>query len=381
MGDYFFYVEANIACVFIVGTILYKLERGVDKQISTVILIRMVRLLTIFFIADSIWVLFECKLLPSNKVVLYIATIIPYLCLVTSAWLWYLYCEIVQKNASILTHIGTFKSIIPFYVALLVLIIGIFKDVLFIIDENGYLEYGPLYAVLLSVPFGYLIYSSIKAFRRAFTNNRYYDHSLFVAMGIFPLFPIICGLLQSVFLTVPIICYGTAVAVLFLYTTATDNRVSTDALTQINNRQEMQRYLTLKMRSRIQGSDLYLLILDVDHFKEINDVHGHVEGDNALVTVAEALKVSCQDRKYRAFISRYGGDEFIVIMEAENEEQVIETASLIRSNIIRLNEESGAKYTLSACVGYAKFDYDNPVTIPQLIAEADKMLYEMKKNR
>ena len=381
MGDYFFYVEANIACIFIVGTILFKLDKGVDKQISTVLLTRMVRLMAIYFVTDSIWVLFECKVFPANKIILYIATIIPCVCLATASWLWYLYCEIVQKNTDILIPKNTLKSILPYYAALLILIIGAFKDILFVFDDKGYLQFAPLYAFVLCAPFGYLIYSSIKAFKRAFTNNRYYDHSLYVAMGIFPLFPIVCGLLQSIFLTVPILCYGATCAVLFLYITATDNRVSTDPLTQINNRQEMQRYLTLKMRSRIQGANLYLMILDVDHFKEINDVHGHVEGDKALVTVADALKASCNDRKYRAFISRFGGDEFIVILEAENEDQVIETADLIRSNIEKLNEESGAQFTLTACVGYAKFDYDNPVTIPQLIAQADEKLYEMKKSR
>ncbi len=381
MGDCFFYVEANIACIFIMGIILFNLDKGVDKQISTLILRRMVRLLAIYFATDSVWVLFECKVIPSTRGILYLVTIIPYFCLLISAWLWYLYCEIVQKNTKILTRLGTLKSILPFYGALLILIIGVFKDVLFIIDDNGYLGYGPLYAVLLSIPFGYLIYSSVKAMRRAFTSNRYHDHSLYVAMAIFPLFPIICGLFQSAFLTIPIMCYGATCAVLFLYIAATNNRISTDSLTQINNRQEMQRYLTQKMKSRIQGADLYLMILDVDHFKEINDVHGHVEGDKALVTVAEALKASCYDRKYRAFISRFGGDEFIIILETENEKQVMETADLIRSNIERINEESGAEFKLTACIGYAKFDYDNPVTIPQLIAQADEKLYEMKKNR
>ncbi len=381
MGDYFLYVEANIACIIIIGIILFNIKKGVDQQISTLILTRMVRLLALYCAVDSIWVLFECKVFPSNKVILYIATIVPYICLVISAWLWYLYCEVVQKNTRVLTHKGTLKTILPLYTALLILIIGTFTDVLFKIDENGYLEYGLLYGVLLCAPFGYLIYSSVKALRRAFTSNRYHDHSLYMAMGIFPLFPIVCGLLQAVFLTVPIMCYGAACAVLFLYITATDNRVSTDPLTQINNRQEMQRYLTQKMKSKVQDGDLYLLILDVDHFKGINDVHGHVEGDKALVTVADALKASCADRKNRAFISRYGGDEFIVVMEAESENQVLETATLIRSNITRMNEESGAEFKLSACIGYAKFDYDNPVTIPQLIAQADEKLYEMKKNR
>ena len=113
-------------------------------------------------------------------------------------------------------------------------------------------------------------------------------------------------------------------------------------MTNINNRQEMHRYLTQKMKPRTQNLELYLLILDVDHFKEINDRYGHIEGDRALVTVAKALEISCSDAKNRAFLSRFGGDEFIVILEAENEQQIRETGELIRENITRLNEESGS---------------------------------------
>jgi diguanylate cyclase (GGDEF)-like protein len=200
-------------------------------------------------------------------------------------------------------------------------------------------------------------------------------------MGLFPITPMVCGVLQAFFLTVPIMCYGATAAVLLLYITATENRISKDPLTKINNRQEMNRYLSQKMKSRTQKMDLYLLIMDVDNFKGINDKYGHVEGDRALVTVARALEISCSDAKNRAFLSRYGGDEFIVVMEAENEQQVEETAAIIRDNITKLNEESGAAFKLEACIGYARYDFDNPENIPQLIARADEKLYEMKKNR
>lgn len=381
MADCLNYVLANIACIVFLSIVIFTLERGVDKQVSTLFLARTMQFLVIYFASDSIWILFECGVFKCNKTAMYIITIIPYVCLLITALLWFIYCEIVQNNTRILVPPRIILYVIPFLIAIVILIIGIFTDYLFVIDESGYLEYGYLYAVLLSIPFGYLLLSSAKAFYRAFTNNRYYDHGIFIAMGVFPITPLACGVLQAFFLTTPIMCYGATAAVLLLYITAIENRVSTDPLTKINNRQEMQRYLTNKMKSRTQKMDLYLMILDVDHFKGINDKYGHIEGDKALVTVAEALKLSCSDTRNRAFLSRYGGDEFIIIIEAENELQIQKTAQLIRSNITRLNEESGAAFKLEACIGYAKYDYDRPVTIPQLIAKADEKLYEMKEKR
>ena len=381
MGDYFNYVLANLACVVFMGTVTFTLEKSGDKQSSTIYLLRMMRMLMLYFLSDSLWILFEGGIFTCNKLTMNLLTIVPYICLVITARLYYLYCEIAQGNTKILSPQEKLKTAIPFCCAIVILIIGLFTDYLFVIDETGYLEYRPLYAVLLMIPFGYLIYSSIKAFHRAFTSNRYYDHSLYIAMGLFPLTPIICGLIQAFSLTVPILCYGATSAVLFLYITSTENRISTDPLTQIYNRQEMQRYLASKMKSKPQGMDLYLLILDVDHFKEINDTYGHIEGDKALVRMAEAMKLSCADAKNRPFLSRFGGDEFIIIMEAESEEQVKEKGELIRENVTKLNEEAGAPYELKACVGYAKYDYDNPVNIPQLITMADEKLYEMKNRR
>ncbi len=379
MTDYFNYILANIACIVFLSIVVFTLSKGVDKQISMLLLSRITKMLILYYASDSVWILFECGVFRSNKVIMYIMTIIPYICLLTTAWLWYVYCEIVQGNKNILTPKRSFISAIPFFTALIILVVGIFTGNLFIIDETGYLEYGNLYIVLLSIPFGYMLYSSIKAFYRAYTSNRYFDHRLYIAMGLFPLTPLICGVIQAFLLTVPIMCYGATAAVLMLYITATENRISTDSLTGINNRQEMERYLSRKMKSQTQGMDLYLLILDVDHFKTINDKYGHIEGDRALVTVAEALKESCNDVKNRAFLSRFGGDEFIVIIEAESEEQVQSTVDSIRSNVVRLNEESGAAFRLEASVGYARFDYNDPVTIPGLIAQADEKLYEMKK--
>ncbi len=381
MVDYLGYVLANIACITFLSIVLFTLVRGIDKQVSTLFLAWIIRFLLGYFASDSIWVLFEGGVFQCSKVLMYVITIIPYVCLLVTAWIWFIYCEIVQENTKILLWPRVFYCAIPFLTAILILIAGVFTDYLFKIDESGYLEYGPLYAILLCIPFGYLMTSSIKAFYRAFTSNRYYDHGPYIAMAVFPITPMVCGVLQAFFLTIPIMCYGATAAVLLLYLTETENRISKDPLTNINNRHEMHRYLTLKMKSRTQMLDLYLMILDVDHFKEINDKYGHIEGDKALVTVAEAMELSCSDAKNRAFLSRFGGDEFIVIMEAENEQQVKKTGELIRENITRLNEESGAPFKLAACLGYAKYDYDNPVTIPQLIAQADEKLYEMKENR
>lgn len=381
MAEVFYYSEANIACACILGLILIKINQGIDRQVSTIVIRRMIIVLICYFLSDAVWVLFEGKVLPSSKSGMYIATIIPYACIVCCSFFWFLYCERLQQNKSVVMKGSMFKRAIPMLLGIVIIFIGAFNGLVFHFDDEGVLYYGPLYAVLLLIPNGYMLYSSIKGFYRAYTQERYLDNSLYFVIGIFPVLPITCGILQALYLTVPIMCYGATISVLLVYLTSLENLVSMDSLTQVNNRHQMQRYLMKKMKTQTPGLSLYLMIIDVDHFKEINDNYGHIEGDKALIRVATAMKEACQAHRNRFFVSRFGGDEFIIIAETEYKGEVSWLSDKIRSSVRILNEKAGAPYDLSVCVGIAEYDYSLPVPIPSLIARADTDLYHMKHER
>ncbi|WP_049945349.1 GGDEF domain-containing protein [Butyrivibrio sp. AC2005] len=381
MTEVFYYAEANIACILILGLVLVKINQGIDRQISTIVIRQMIWLMMGYFLSDAVWVLFEGKILPATETGMYIATIIPYGFIVGCGFCWFIYCELLQQNKKIVSKGGMIRCSIPMFVGIILIIFGSFNGIVFHFDENGVLQYGPLYAVLLLIPGGYMFYSSIKGFYRAYTQERYLDNSLYYVIGIFPILPVVCGILQVIFLTTPIMCYGATIAVLLIYLTSIENLVSMDSLTQVNNRHQMQRYLMKKMKSPTPGLSLYLMIIDVDHFKDINDTYGHVEGDKALVRVATAMKEACQAHRNRFFVSRFGGDEFIIIAETEYKGEVNWLSDKIRSSVRILNEKAGAPYDLSVCVGIAEYDYSSPVPIPSLIARADTDLYHMKHAR
>lgn len=84
--------------------------------------------------------------------------------------------------------------------------------------------------------------------------------------------------------------------------------ISMDPLTQLNNCNRREQHLFECGRS--QDLNMYLLVLDVNRFKKINDEHGHVQGDLALKAIANYLKESCIEKS--DFIARYGGDEFVI---------------------------------------------------------------------
>lgn len=127
---------------------------------------------------------------------------------------------------------------------------------------------------------------------------------------------------------------------------------------------------------------LYTMMIDIDHFKQINDTFGHAEGDRALILVSEAIKQTCGQIKTPIFIGRYGGDEFTLIIQDPGEddgypEQVIGTLRAALSEKVRKNE---LPYLLEVSVGYDKLRDKND-TMKEWLVRADEKLYMDKKAR
>jgi diguanylate cyclase (GGDEF)-like protein len=151
----------------------------------------------------------------------------------------------------------------------------------------------------------------------------------------------------------------------------------TDDLTCLYNRRGFFAAAThqLKLAQR-NAQGLLLLFCDVDNLKKINDTYGHREGDLALIRIADALE---QAFRGSDIVARLGGDEFVVLaMEASNQTYEVILRRL-EKNLKKLNAaESG--YALSLSVGVATFDPKRPITLGELMVQADKAMYEKKRS-
>lgn len=107
-------------------------------------------------------------------------------------------------------------------------------------------------------------------------------------LGIYMAVMMIVGTLQDIFRQVPIFCVGTSLSILIVYISLEEQMISIDPLTQLNNRNRMEQHLFECMRNA--DANMYLLVLDVNRFKKINDEHGHAQGDLALKAIANCLK-------------------------------------------------------------------------------------------
>ena len=115
--------------------------------------------------------------------------------------------------------------------------------------------------------------------------------------------------------------------------------------------------------------------MDLDKFKGINDTFGHMEGDNALVIVSAVLKVVCGPRGH--FISRYGGDEFVVFANLPDNAAADDLCHLIEKKLADYSK--ALPYTLAMSIGYAALREGE--TEESLMSRADASLYEIKKRK
>jgi two-component system cell cycle response regulator len=151
----------------------------------------------------------------------------------------------------------------------------------------------------------------------------------------------------------------------------------TDPLTGLYNQRYLRRHLSGLMESG-QGRHLAVLMIDVDHFKSVNDSFGHASGDRALRLIADSLRANT-----RVFdsVARYGGEEFVVVMPGSSPEEAAVAAERLRSAVeeIEFNTVSAMRVPLSVSVGVACTP--SSTTSPELLLQAaDIALYDAKRN-
>jgi diguanylate cyclase (GGDEF)-like protein len=165
---------------------------------------------------------------------------------------------------------------------------------------------------------------------------------------------------------------------LIFFIQSLDDQVSTDPLTKLNNRGQLTRYVAQENNLRIEGRQTYVIMIDINFFKKINDTFGHAEGDKALILLSQALMQSVRHRNMPMFLGRFGGDEFVIIAHPVNESEIEDLKRDIRENVVEKCRKEKREYTLSIGIGYDRLIDEND-SFQKCMQRADSKLYEDKE--
>lgn len=152
------------------------------------------------------------------------------------------------------------------------------------------------------------------------------------------------------------------------------NKSIRDGLTSLYNHQYMNEIMEIKLKETgITKSNLCLMMMDVDHFKEVNDKYGHLVGDKVLKEIADLILKNTRENDY---IGRYGGEEFITMLPDTDMDNALKIAEDIRRDIQNHNYDmDNLKVTIS--IGVAHYTGQS---LNSLINSADVLLYQAKSN-
>ena len=152
----------------------------------------------------------------------------------------------------------------------------------------------------------------------------------------------------------------------------------TDPLTQVLNRRALTDRLMSELdRARRYGHSVAVLMLDLDHFKQINDTYGHPVGDNVLRDTSEILRSAVRSAD---FVARYGGEEFVIVLPETSQEGAVTFAERLRERIFGTPYHEGlpTALTLTVSIGVALFPAPRVTSADDLLAAADTALYRAK---
>lgn len=204
----------------------------------------------------------------------------------------------------------------------------------------------------------------------------YQDAYAVPAQLLFVFIPLAAALIQTMLYQVPVFVPIMTLALLQEYLNESESRISADPLTGLNNRLVlMNRMHSLLVHRDI--ADMVLVIIDVDHFKSINDTYGHAIGDAALCQCADALRTACHGPFRKALISRYGGDEFILLLPMSQFSELEKLKEEIQKEMKHQCEIYQTPYQLQVSIGAARLS-DEIHTEKQWIEAADEQMYTEK---
>ena len=372
------YFEINVVAVLIVGIIRYK-TKGLSRMVAQRNFAMAIDSLITFIVSDTLYVMMKCGAIPYHSASAMACKEVYFFMTTLMCYCWFVYFEYMQNSPLVKNRKRLLMSSVLVWIMVILLIINLFTGILFFVDEAGIYHRGPLFVIQYLLSYVYVLVSCTRALIGVFQKSKYFQRKMLITLTLFPVAPAGAGLIQFFYPELPVACVALAIAALIMYLNWLDQMISIDPLTHLNNRKQLT-YLYEVWSASLEGdSGLYLMIIDANKFKGINDTYGHIEGDAALVRIADALVLSCKDFRGKTNVARYGGDEFVILAAVEEPELLGDLQERIHDTLAELNRTANAKYELTVSIGTARAK--KGIALKELIEKADEKLYEQKKKR
>ena len=375
MPEYFiYYASSNIVGIIIFGIMLAHDRFSIDRQEKQLKYDRTLMAFMLYFLSDTIWCAFDSGLAVATTFSVAITTFSNFILLTGITYNWLMYVMTMEKIEKRNHPKIKIAILFPFMISTVTLVLIYFLKPSLLINEE--LKSTALFDVFMSVvPCIYIFAVIMYALSEIKKEKNPIEKRTHLYIGFIPIMLVAGGMCQMLFMPeLPLFCFTGTIFMLIFHIKSTEDQISTDPLTKLNNRGQLARYVSQESNLRIDGRSTYVVMIDINDFKKVNDTYGHSEGDRALVIVAQSLVQSIRSSNMPMFLGRYGGDEFILIVHpAEYDELKILTEN-IRTNVRERCKREERPYIISVGIGYDEL-LKEPDTYAKCAQRADNKLY------
>ncbi|MDD2955619.1 MAG: GGDEF domain-containing protein [Oscillospiraceae bacterium] len=374
-----YYVETNVICVVILLLFRSHLRRQSERfSTDRMVLNRLIWATVVFCVADIVGTGLVGFSFRGARLLIEAGNMIYFESLTVITYLWMLYVLIKLRNATEFNRKEMFLLRIPLIVFTLVDITNPFTHILFSVDENSvYIRNGGVTFHWI-VTWMYLVLPTAQTVLAIAQEKSKQRREELVPLLYFIVAPVVACVAQMMFFGVTSAKAGVTISIAMICLAQQNQQVLTDALTGLNNRRGLDRYLERHVQHATE-QPLTLLMIDINSFKQINDKFGHLMGDAALRDVAEALRMACREGNQRMFLCRYGGDEFVIAGTELDAAGVAELRGRICEELQKCLQKESKPFSLVVSVGTATGLCAAVDDAQALLREADAAMYRDKK--
>jgi len=367
------YVEINLLAILVLLIIMDRGARSVLTMDRKLLKYTEISLIVVMALDIFTWMLDGASFPRAGAAVLifqyayWLASVLP--CYLAAMY----YCSVTYEHA---VQKCFFILAVPVLWSTAAVLTNPLTGWIFTIDAGNVYHRGPYFLLAGSV--GFIHFGAamfLAARKRAHTDG--YERKRCTMLMEF-LMVAVCGSLLQVFIYgLVTIWTSVTLAMLMCYVFIQNGNLAMDPLTRLNNRRRFDAFAKSVCEESSASSLIGLIVMDIDHFKNINDSFGHAEGDLALIRTADALRKAME--KESGLLARIGGDEFAVLTKGVSSGQIQELVRKLQKSIEAANQKD-VPYQIYLSIGYS-FHQGKMKSTTELFREADRKMYESKREK
>lgn len=366
-------VEADIIALFLIGVMVFygriRERNWREKNVFTQLLMAN----GLLCITDILSWGMEGATFPGAYWVLQLSTLFYNISLVLIGALWLIYCDNQILGRRKKSKARQMFYIFPLLLVVCVNVINIWTGWIFYYDAENVYHRGEYYVIHIAAAVMYIIMAVGLVVIGAGGQEKAKARESHALLG-FVVAPAVTIGIQAIHYGVSLIPFGISLSLLMIFLQRIIGMITKDHLTGLDNRRVFEQKLEEKVRNASDEEALFVMMIDADYFKAINDTYGHDIGDEALIRIANSMRRVAAEGDY---LARLGGDEFVMIGTRSSEEEI---EDLDWSLHAQLEEESKkAGYLLTVSTGYEVYHYRKYKTGAELYKKADEKMYANKR--